>query len=327
MRKVLTGGRPNGTKVDGQPADADVRGLYKRVTSTMLTANTPFTTTGNKDGIFIFNTANSGTSKFDVYQAPNNTVTNNVVTSSDKITSQVANQSIAVNVTVPLPVAGVLQDVVGARARIGLMFYNRDEGGQVITNVAGGSLPSVINQINLSTPNTNTPLAEALWSAVGYFAQQGTISGYNSPSGTAPLYHNADYGTSNNSDPMNFGTGGTPRWPVCQKNFVLLLTDGEPCSDGHIPTNIRDYPIGRSPFQCVDNSVSPATYQSCPSLSGTGYSFPAFEPREQSLRRGRGEKHRMGPNPASRTWRCSCTPTTSEAPRRSARTTSRGSRT
>ena len=217
MRKVLTGGRPNGTKVDGQPADADVRGLYKRVTSAMLTANTPFTTTGNKDGIFIFNTANSGTSKFDVYQAPNNTVTNNVVTSSDKITSQVANQSIGVNVTVPLPVAGVLQDVVGARARVGLMFYNRDEGGQVITNVGGGSLPSVINQINLSTPNTNTPLAEALWSAAGYFAQQGTISGYNSPSGTAPLYHNADYGTTNNSDPMNFGTGGTPAGPSARK--------------------------------------------------------------------------------------------------------------
>jgi type IV pilus assembly protein PilY1 len=275
MRKVLTGGRPSGTKVDGQPADAPVRGLYKRVTDAQLTAYTPFTTTGNKDGIFIFNTVNSGTSKFDVYGAPNNTVTNNVVTSSDKITSQVANQSIAVNVTVPLPVAGVLQDVVGARARVGLMFYNGDEGGQVITNVGGGSLPSVINQINLSTPNTNTPLAEALWSAAGYFAQQGTISGYNSPSSTAPLYHNADYGTSNNSDPMNFGTGGSPRWPVCQKNFVLLLTDGEPCSDGHIPTNIRDYPIGRSPFQCVDNSVSPATYQSCPSLSGTGYSFPA----------------------------------------------------
>ena len=35
---------------------------------------------------------------------------------------------------------------------------------------------------------------------------------------------------------MNFGTGGSPRWPVCQKNFVLLMTDGEPCSDGNIPT-------------------------------------------------------------------------------------------
>ena len=70
---------------------------------------------------------------------------------------------------------------------------------------------------------------------------------------------------------MNFGTGGSPRWPVCQKNFVLLLTDGEPCSDGKIPTNIRDYPIGKSPFRCVVGT----NYQSCPATSGTGYSFPA----------------------------------------------------
>lgn len=271
MRKVLTGGRPSSNKIDGQIADYDVRGLYKRVTSAQLTAYTPFTTTGNKDGIFIFNTNTvaSGTSKFDVYQAQNTDVTNN--TSGTKITSQVANQSIAVNVQVPLPVEGVLQSVVGSRARVGLMFYNRDEGGKVITNVGGGSLPAVINQINLSTPSTNTPLAEALWSAAGFFTQQATISGYNSPSGSGPRYNPADYGTSNNSDPMNFGTGGTPRWPVCQKNFVLLLTDGEPCSDGNIPNNIRNYPVGRSPFQCVVGT----DYQSCPATSGTGWSFPA----------------------------------------------------
>ncbi|MBE0605217.1 MAG: hypothetical protein IH610_02890 [Deltaproteobacteria bacterium] len=263
MRKVLTGGRPNGTKIDGQPADYDGRGLYKRVTSTDLGLYTPFTTTSNRDGIFLFNTGNSGTSKFDVYQAQDGNVSNNAVSNGTKITSQVVNQSIQVNVTVPIPATGVLQDVVGARARIGLMFYNTNAGGKVITNVGGGSLPSVINQINLSNPNTNTPLAEALWSAAGYFAQQTSISGYTSPSGSGPYYNNADYGTNNNSDPMNFGTGGSPRWPICQKNFVLLLTDGEPCSDGKIPDNIRNYGA-QSAFQCKVGT----DYQSCPSVSG-----------------------------------------------------------
>ncbi|TFH33280.1 MAG: hypothetical protein E4G97_00940, partial [Deltaproteobacteria bacterium] len=276
MRKVLTGGRPNGTKIDGEPADADVRGLYKRITKAEALANTPFTTTGNKDVLFIFGTANSGTSKFDVYATQNTDTTNNTVTNSDKITSQVVNQSIAVNVTVPLPVTGVLQDVVGARARIGLMFYNTNEGGKVITGVGkdvGGrsSLTDTINQINNPMNATNTPLAEALWSATGYFAQQTSISGYTSPSGTGPRYANGDYGTTNNSDPMNFGTGGQPRWPVCAKNFVLLLTDGEPCSDGKIPTNIRDYPTGRSRFQCKVGT----DYQSCPAIdNGALYSFP-----------------------------------------------------
>ncbi len=276
MRKVLTGGRPNGTKIDGEPADADVRGLYKRITKAEALANTPFTTTGNKDVLFIFGTANSGTSKFDVYATQNTDTTNNTVTNSDKITSQVVSQSIAVNVTVPLPVTGVLQDVVGARARIGLMFYNTNEGGKVITGVGkdvGGrsSLTDTINQINNPMNATNTPLAEALWSATGYFAQQTSISGYTSPSGTGPRYANGDYGTTNNSDPMNFGTGGQPRWPVCAKNFVLLLTDGEPCSDGKIPTNIRDYPTGRSRFQCKVGT----DYQSCPAIdNGALYSFP-----------------------------------------------------
>lgn len=269
MRKVLTGGRPNGTKIDGEPADYGLRGLYKRVTKAEALANTPFTTTGNKDVLFIFNTASSGTSKFDAYQTQDTDNTNNVVASGDKITNQVvAGQSIAVNVTVPLPVEGVLQTVVLARARVGLMFYNTNEGGKIQTDVgkdvAGhSSLTDTINKINNPMTPTNTPLAEALWSATGYFAQQATISGYTS----GPRYANGDYGTNNNSDPMNFGTGGTPRWPVCQKNFILLLTDGEPCSDGNIPTNVRNYPAGNSVFKCDT--------QTCPATDGTGWSFPA----------------------------------------------------
>jgi type IV pilus assembly protein PilY1 len=251
MRKVLTGGRPSGNKIDGEIPDDPVRGLYKEITAGEATANTPFSVAV----YFAFGTGTSGTSNFDVIRISNR---NNL-------------GNFRVNVQVPLPVEGVLQTVVGARARVGMMFYNRDDGGEIITDVAGGSLPSVINQINLSRPSTNTPLAEALWSATGYFAQQATISGYSSPSGTGPRYASSDYGIINNSDPMNFGTGGSPRWPVCQKNFVLLLTDGEPCSDGEIPTNIRDYPIGRSPFQCKVGT----DYQSCPATSGTGYSFPA----------------------------------------------------
>jgi len=273
MRKVLTGGRPSGTKIDGEIADANDVGVFRRVTKAEALANTPFTTIGNKDVIFVFDTGNSGTSKFDAYASQNTDTTNNAYGNPDKITSQVANQSIAVNVTVPLPVEGVLQQTVGARARVGLMFYSTGDGGKVVTDVgkdvAGhSSLTETINQINLSRPNTFTPLAEALWSATGYFAQQATISGYTAPNGSGPRYANADYGTINNSDPMNFGTGGSPRWPVCQKSFVLLLTDGEPCGDGNIPTNILNYTTGKSIFNC--------TGASCPALdNGALYSFPA----------------------------------------------------
>jgi type IV pilus assembly protein PilY1 len=252
MRKVLTGGRPNGSYIDGEIPDDPVRGLYKQITDVEATANTPYT----QAVYFEFKTGNSGTSQFDVKRVSNNNT---------------LDSNIRVNVQVPLPVEGVLQTVVGARARVGLEFYNTNDGGRVITNVgkdvAGhSSLTDTINQINLSRPSTNTPLAEALWTAAGYFAQQTSIAGYTTPSGTGPNYSN-DYGTNNNSDPMNFGTGGSPRWPICQKNFILLLTDGEPCSDGKIPTAIRDYANGG--FQCKVGT----DYQTCPALSGTGYSF------------------------------------------------------
>jgi type IV pilus assembly protein PilY1 len=253
MRKVLTGGRPNGSYIDGEVPDDAVRGLYKEITAAEADANTPY---GNTAVYFVFDTGNSGTSNFDVRRVSN----------GNSLAS-----SVRVNVQVPLPVEGVLQTVVGARARVGLAFYNTNDGGQVIANVgkdvAGkSSLSETINQVNLSRPSTNTPLAEALWTATGYFAQQSAIAGYASPSGTDPDYSN-DYGTTNNADPMNFGTGGSPRWPVCQKNFILLLTDGEPCSDGKIPTAVRDYANGG--FQCKVG----LDYQTCPALSGTGWSF------------------------------------------------------
>ncbi|MDD5761884.1 MAG: hypothetical protein PHP88_05165 [bacterium] len=263
MRKVLTGGRPSGNKIDGEIADDAVRGLYKRITDAEAVANTPYFN-ANSSIDFVFTTGNSGTSKFDVIKVSNgNTLASKV----------------SVNVQVPLPVEGVLQTVVGSRARVGLEFYHVNDGGTVVTDVGkdkvtGGktvsSLSDTINQINLSRPSTNTPLAEALWTATGYFAHVNSIPGYNSPAANGPNYAN-DYSTNNNSDPMNFGTGGSTRYPVCQKNFILLLTDGEPCSDGKLPDTLLDYANGISKFNCQG--------QNCPATdNGTSllrYSFPA----------------------------------------------------
>ncbi|MDA8121672.1 MAG: PilC/PilY family type IV pilus protein [Deltaproteobacteria bacterium] len=246
MRKVLTGGRPASDKIWGEIPDYAVRGLYKEITTAEATANTPY----NQAVYFVFDTGNSGTSNFDVKRVSNDT---NLAT------------KIQVNVQVPLPVEGVLQTVVGARARVGLEFYHVNDGGNLITYVGktvGGqsSLTDTINQINLSRPSTNTPLGESLWTSVGYFAQSNSISGYNTPADHGPNYAN-DYVMNTNLDPMNFGTGGAPRWPLCQKNFVLLLTDGEPCSDGNLPNTLLDYAAGKSDFNCQ--------VQSCPSVTGT----------------------------------------------------------
>ncbi|MHB1012352.1 MAG: pilus assembly protein [Desulfobacteria bacterium] len=238
LRKVLTGGK-KGTgegagfdRIEGEIADCDARGTVK---TQVATAYTPFS--GNKT--FTVSNANAGCggggSGVSSFTVSGETGTFNV------------------KVVLPAPVQGVLQDVVGARARLGLTFYNVNEGGKVRVNVAGGSLSSTVNEINNTRPFTNTPLAETLWTVTGYFAKQTSMLG-----GPGPRYSTSDYGVSNSVDPLNYGQG-TPRWPICSKSFVLFITDGEPCSDGNLPATLTDYANGRSAFNCNGGS--------CPSVA------------------------------------------------------------
>ncbi|OGP20937.1 MAG: hypothetical protein A2X91_01705 [Deltaproteobacteria bacterium GWB2_65_81] len=248
LRKVLTGGKKGtgeGTgfdRIEGEKADCDSRGTIK--TDNNATLYTPYS--GNKtftvtDAAAGCGGGGSGVSAFAV--------------------SGVSG-TFNVRVVVPSPVAGVLQEVVGARARVGLTFYNVNTGGKVRVNVSGGSLSSTVNEVNNTRPFTNTPLAETLWSVTGYFAQQASML-----SGPGPRYATSDYGISNNADPLNYGQG-TPRWPICSKSYVLYITDGEPCSDGSLPATLENYAGGRSDFNCDGSS--------CPSVSKpNGGSFPA----------------------------------------------------
>ncbi len=170
MRKVLTGGaKATGeatgySRLRGEKADCDSRGRYKRISSAEL--YTPYAGVRK----FVVNTAGgscngggSGTSTFTV---------RNAADTGNEATFNVA-------VRVKDPVEGVLQRVVGTRARVGLTFYNVNvptpHGGRVRVSIAGGSLESTINEINNTRPNANTPLAETLWTVTGYFAQQSSI--------------------------------------------------------------------------------------------------------------------------------------------------------
>lgn len=270
LRKVMTGGRTTtgeGSGFDrliGEKADCDNRGKFKQI--------------GNAQN---YTPSYSGTRKFHVLSAGGSCNGSGSGTSSFQVRNDPSGGdgtgsegTFNVAVRVPVPVEGVLQSVVGARARLGLTFYNTNDGGYVQVPLAGGSLSSTVNQINLTRPNANTPLGETLWTITGYFAQQASISGYNSPSGTGPRYHSGDYQNNNNNDPLNYGTGGTARWPVCSKSFVLLITDGEPCSDGDLPSNLVNYASGRSAFNCSGGGC-PAVDNTTP-LAGPGnFSFTA----------------------------------------------------
>jgi len=252
IRKVLTGGAKatgEGTgysKLRGEIADCDGRGRHKQITNAenytpyagtqILTVDTLGRSSCDGGG--------SGTSSFSV-----------------------SGNTFNVAVRVPDPVEGVLQKVVGTRARIGLTFYNTNTGGNVRVSVGGGSLSSTINAINEKRPDSNTPLAETLWTVAGYFAQEAAITPVGTP---GPRYNSDDYRINNTNDPLNYGTGGQPRWSSCAKSYVLYITDGEPCADGYLPATLADYASGRSAYNCSGGSCPavgsfPAsTFPSCP---------------------------------------------------------------
>lgn len=261
LRRVLTGGKAIGgegagfDKLRTKEADGGYRGKYKAVANA---ENYVGCANCSGDMSFEFATGGADPSSFTAY-------------TGNYQTGFTSRGSFSGDIRVPTPVEGVLQDFVGAKARVGLMFYRPNEGGFIQVSVGDTSvtppkgLPATINQINLDQTTANTPVGEALWSATGYFAQKTSMEG-----GAGPRYAAGDYNINNNVDPFNYGTGGQPRYPNCSKNFVLFITDGEPCSDGNLPANVLNYTTGKSIFNCAGSA--------CPATAGVApenFSFPA----------------------------------------------------
>ena len=120
------------------------------------------------------------------------------------------------------PHTGILQEFWD-QARFGLMYFNRgdeyelgdnsvSDGGKIKGNGISGANTDLMTYINNHSPDSNTPLAESLYEAIRYF--RNSNSAYNG-------------GT--------FGTSSDPVQDWCQKNFVLLLSDGESWDDLNVP--------------------------------------------------------------------------------------------
>ncbi len=119
---------------------------------------------------------------------------------------------------------------------VGLMRFSGDEGGAVVyamedIELARNSLPAVVNALQ---PGGGTPLSEALYEATLYLTGGGV-----------------DYG---NLDPVRSVAGSrlgnTPSSPLyrspitedCGRNFIILLTDGEPFDDNGADSRIVALP-------------------------------------------------------------------------------------
>jgi type IV pilus assembly protein PilY1 len=107
-----------------------------------------------------------------------------------------------------------------ANVNFGLMRFNYDQGGYILAP-CGTDKSTLINQVNSIQAEDWTPLAETLAEAGLYFA--GKKSWYNGSNG------------SYSSDCDNHGNGcyqyTSPITLRCQKNYIIIMTDGEPTHD------------------------------------------------------------------------------------------------
>jgi type IV pilus assembly protein PilY1 len=88
--------------------------------------------------------------------------------------------------------------------RFGIMKFNDNQGGHIVAEI-GADKTTLINDISNITANGWTPLAETLAEAGLYFA--GMNSWYNSGTYTSPMQER------------------------CQKNYIIIMTDGQSTQD------------------------------------------------------------------------------------------------
>ncbi|VAX31387.1 Type IV fimbrial biogenesis protein PilY1 [hydrothermal vent metagenome] len=230
-RKVLVGGKAVSRSGQGNPhdllgeqADYSSRGYLKRFTN--AGDYTPY----SGERCFRFNRGSSSVSKFGVGPSDGDCSYSKLVTNGYYFNVKVHLSD------EPLGVLQTLKDKV----RWGLEFFNTSAGGRIKTEIDDGLSSSMIAAIENERPSTWTPLAEALWTATGYFAQDSTTGD------TGPRYYTSNsnsYRVGATADPFNFGTGsgGQADYVWCAKSFVLVITDGEPTQDLKLPTGIEGY--------------------------------------------------------------------------------------
>jgi type IV pilus assembly protein PilY1 len=123
---------------------------------------------------------------------------------------------------------------------VGLMYFNRNTNdannggnvgaamGDVGRNRRDGTFATTIQSL---TPSGMTPLSETLYEAAQYFAGRDVVYGDNSVATSIV----------NGSNPKQYIS---PLDIACQKNYIVILTDGEPtndeAADSLITTDMRD---------------------------------------------------------------------------------------
>ena len=158
-------------------------------------------------------------------------------------------------------ITDLLQSTTGVN--VGLMRFSQNgEGGMVATPIddIATNKATLITELNKMTASGGTPLSETFYEAAMYF--QGK---------------SVDYG--NNSTPFksvsSSKSGGNYKSPIadeCQKNYVILLTDGEPTGDSLSTSRRGKLNIANCSGNCLDE-IAKSVGTNDQSLSVNGDQF------------------------------------------------------
>ncbi len=133
------------------------------------------------------------------------------------------------------------------RVRMGLFRYNWQTGGtlvEIMEDLDATKKTNMIFDINATTANSYTPIAETYADVGRYFALGNSTGNLTLHPGTADEA-TATVASVFNNHTYADGTGGATIDPPiqywCQKSFTILLTDGLPTKDQAISADIREY--------------------------------------------------------------------------------------
>ena len=170
------------------------------------------------------------------------------------------------------------------KAQIGLAFYNEDgDGANVLIPPKAAWGSSDWNKLKTPSQWNNAkdqPLADALFTVSGYFAQvlnsnalvnTTTLGSCTSPSPCGPDYAGSGFsGRGSSADPY-YQHGALSQ---CTKGSVIIITDGEPCSDGNLPSKLA-HMADNTLFHCIGSTCDSAvgfpsvtTIPSCTPMGG-----------------------------------------------------------
>jgi len=124
---------------------------------------------------------------------------------------------------------------------IGLMRFDVDaNGGMVVTpmGLIDTTRPAFINELNQMWHEGATPLSETLYEAALYFQGKEVDYGNGSEAGLPnPLPDVAMPSHPDSRQPSGGARYKSPITSECQKNYIVLLSDGEPVNDTGIETS------------------------------------------------------------------------------------------